>query len=316
MPEVVTLGETMVLFVPGENTPLRYVSTFTRKLGGAESNFGIGMVRLGFSTGWISRVGDDEFGAYILMTLRGEGLDVSQVRIDPQAPTGIYFKERIRPGEERVVYYRHGSAASRMTPEDLNPDYLTGARLMHLTGITPALSETACETVYAAARMAKRAGLLLSFDVNYRAALWRDKDLPGTLMPLVAMADVVLMNQEEARVLLGTDEPAVVLERLAAAGVRTPILKLGARGACALDGDRLVTVPACPVPTIVDGVGAGDSFAAGFLSAHLRGMDVEEALRWGNVLAARALATAGDYECLPRSFAEAAALVANARFTS
>lgn len=309
MPEILSLGETMVLFVPNENAPLRYVTGFGRKIGGAESNFGVGMVRLGFSAGWISRLGDDEFGTHIRMTLRGEGLDVSHVHSDPEAPTGIYFKERIRPGEERVVYYRKGSAASRMTPADLEPDYFAGARLLHLSGITPALSESAGETCLAAARMAKECGALLSFDVNYREALWRGKDLAATLMPLAAMADVVLLNREEAQQLLGTTETEAVLRRLAEAGTRLPVLKLGVQGAAALDGGRVVTVPACQVTALVDGVGAGDSFAAGFLAAHLRGMGAREALLWGNVLAARALATPGDYECLPRSWEEAAALV-------
>src|SRR5439155_9881319 len=157
--DVVTFGETMVLFAAAEQGPLRFASTYTRHAAGTESNFAIGLARLGHRVGWFSRVGDDEFGQYIVNTVRGEGVDTSRVIVDPEAPTGVLFKEKRELGPRKIVYYRRGSAASRLAPGDLDGDYIAAARYLHLTGITPALSERARETVFAAAELARARGV-------------------------------------------------------------------------------------------------------------------------------------------------------------
>ena len=147
MPDVVTIGEMMVQFNPITTGPLRHVAYFEKHAAGAEANFAVGMVRIGFSAGFISRVGDDEFGKYILTVLKGEGVDVSRVTVDREAPTGIFFVQRgfPIPGRSSVTYYRKGSAASRLSTRDLDHEYVKGSRLFHITGITPALSETCRE---------------------------------------------------------------------------------------------------------------------------------------------------------------------------
>lgn len=302
MPEVITVGETMVLFLPTGGSRLAYVHTFRKAVAGAESNVAIGLVRLGITAGWISRVGADEFGHAVLSAVRGEGVDVSRVRVDPEAPTGIMFRERLAPGTERVYYYRSGSAASRLQPDDLDPDYFAGARLLHLTGITPALSDSAAATVAAAMALARDRGLLVSFDLNIRPALWRNRDLAGTLLPLVRHADIVFGNQHEVQNLLGeTADPAGALVTL---GCPTAVVKLGVDGAMAARGGQRWHVPVHRPRAVIDGSGAGDSFASGFLAGYLRAEPIPRCLQYGNGMAQAAVSSEGDIECLPRSLEE------------
>src|SRR5687768_10368379 len=157
--DVVTLGEAMIVMVPDRVGLLRNATRFERFVAGAESNVAIGLARLGHSVGFVTRVGDDEFGRTILATLRGEGIDVAHVRVDPAAPTGLFFKERRKPGETRALYYRAGSAASLLAPEDVPEDYIRDSRCLHLTGITPALSRSCRATIDRAIDIAREAGV-------------------------------------------------------------------------------------------------------------------------------------------------------------
>ncbi|MDK2986759.1 MAG: 2-dehydro-3-deoxygluconokinase, partial [Clostridia bacterium] len=168
MPEVVTLGETMVVFDGVRKGPLRYVETYERHSGGAETNVAVALIRLGHSAGWISRVGDDEFGEYIISFFRGEGVDTSQVKIDPENPTGIFFRQRWENGENENFYYRKGSAASLLGPEDIDEEYISRAKYLHVTGITPALSSSCFAAVEKAVQVAKENKVKVSFDPNIR----------------------------------------------------------------------------------------------------------------------------------------------------
>lgn len=309
VPDVITLGETMVLFAPLEAGPLRYARRFEMRLGGAESNFAVGVVRLGFSAGWVSRLGDDEFGRFIYTQLRGEGVDVSRVRFDPEAPTGVFFKELGRPGGTRVYYYRRGSAASRLSPADLDEDYFAGARWLHLTGITPALSESCRAAVEVALNLARRHGLKVSFDPNLRLKLWPLELARRVLVPLMGRADVVLGGHEELCLLLEKTTPEAAAEALLAAGVGIVAVKLGGEGALVMTADFRDRVPAFPVDRVVDPVGAGDAFDAGFVAGLLLGRSLVEATRLGNACGALMVAVTGDYEALP-TLAEAEAFMA------
>ncbi len=156
--EVVTFGETMVLFQPNDMLPLEYVHEFEKQIGGAESNVAIGLQRLGHSVGWFSKLGKDLFGNYILKCIRGEGVDVSACLYSEEAPTGVFFKEKRSPENVHVYYYRKDSAASLITPEEINREYIANAKILHVTGITPALSESCREAVFEAMDIAKRNG--------------------------------------------------------------------------------------------------------------------------------------------------------------
>lgn len=296
--EVVTLGETMVLLVADSPGPLRYVRRFERYAAGAESNVAIGLTHLGHTVRWVSRLGDDEFGQYVLQALRGEGVDVSKVTLDPHAPTGVFFKERRAPGTTRVHYYRSGSAASCLLPDDLDPGMFDGARILHVTGITPALSESCRQTVARAVELARDGGLMISFDANYRPSLWSPEDARPVLVELASTADIVFVNQAEAEILTGEDDPERAAERLAARCHGTVVVKLGHAGAMAVsDGHR--SRHEAGSRQVVDTVGAGDAFAAGFLSGRLQGHDMPTCLRYANAMGGLATTVGGDTEGTP-----------------
>jgi 2-dehydro-3-deoxygluconokinase len=309
MPDVVTLGETMALFAPREAGPLRYVSDFRLKFGGAETNFATALVRLGTSAGWISRLGDDELGRYIAHNLRGEGVDVDRVRFDPEAPTGLYVKELSAVGESTVYYYRRGSAASRLSPDDVAPAYLRGARWLHITGITPALSESCCAAVERAIELARGAGLAVSFDPNLRLKLWTIERAREVLLPLIERCTVLLGGVDELGLLLQVDGPEAAADWALARGLELVAVKLGADGALVATADERRTVPAYTVPAVVDAIGAGDGFDAGLVAGRLLGWDPWRSAELGNAVGAHAVMVHGDYEGYP-TMAEAEAFMA------
>lgn len=297
--DVITLGETMVMLVATEAGPLRGIDLFRKHVAGSEANVAIGLARLGHRSGWISRLGNDEFGLYIRNFLRGEGVDVSQVIFDSEHPTGIAFKERREIGARRVVYYRRGSAASYLTPADLSADYFTGSRYFHVSGINSALSASCHETVLAAIDLAHRAGALVSYDPNIRlrlmdAAAWRQ-----TLRTIAQRCDIFLPGMEEAELMTGESDPRRAAQAIRDLGPGMVVVKLGAEGALALTDAGETRAPALHLERIIDPVGAGDGFAAGFLSGQLRGWGLTESLRLGNLVGASAMSVSGDIEGLP-----------------
>jgi 2-dehydro-3-deoxygluconokinase len=288
----------MVALVAEEAGPLRYASRFQRRAAGAESNVAIGLARLGVSAGWVSRVGDDEFGRYVCAAVRGEDVDVSHVELDPDRPTGIMIKELRPVGKSRVLYYRSGSAASALSPQTLPIAYLQQARHLHLTGITPALSPNCAGAALVAAQTVVEAGGTVSFDVNLRGQLGVNDPLV-TFGPFIDLAHFLFLGVDEAERLFQTQETQDIERELASIGVPTVILKLGANGARAytLAEGRWITASGYKVP-VADEVGAGDAFAAAYLAATFRRLPVEDALRIANAAGALATTVSGDVEGL------------------
>lgn len=299
MPEMVTLGETMVLMTPRATGPLRYVAQFERTIGGAESNAAIGLARLGHSTGWVSRLGNDEFGKYVLSFIRGEGVDTSRVTIDPEAPTAVYFKERREEGENQVFYYRKGAAASRMQPEDLDEAYIASARILHVTGITPALSESCKATLVRAMEIARKHGVAVSLDPNIRLKLWDAATARATLLTLIPGVDIFLPGQEEAELLLGPGTPEEHAQQFLVMGVKQVVLKLGPEGCLVASARGMQRVPGFKVKRVVDPIGAGDGFAAGYLAGWLDGQNAVACACIANACGALATQVTGDIEGLP-----------------
>lgn len=297
--DVVTLGETMVLFTPENAGPMRYTDRFSSRVAGAESNVAIGLARLGVQAGWMSRLGDDEFGKKIRSFIRGEGVDTSQAVFDETADTGLFFKEKLTPGEWRVKYYRQDSAASRMKPGDVDESYIAGAKYLHVTGITPALSESCYETVLTAIDYAKKHDVTVVFDPNLRRKLWPDNKARKVLTELVTLADIVLPGIEEAEFLFGSGSPEELARQFREKGPSTVIMKLGKKGAYYLTGDTEGFVEGYRVSEVVDPVGAGDGFSAGVLSGLLDGLSVKDAVQRGNAVGAMVIMAAGDAEGLP-----------------
>jgi 2-dehydro-3-deoxygluconokinase len=298
--DVVTLGETMVLFNPMQNLPLEYVHQFGKQIGGAESNVAIGLQRLGHRTGWISKLGDDAFGRYVHQFIRGEGIDTSHCLFTAEAPTGIFFKEKRSPTNMNVYYYRSRSAASLLQPEELDEDYIGSAKVLHLTGITPALSPSARDTVYKAIEVAKKHELKIVFDPNIRLKLWNREEAKRVLRDIAQHADVILPGLDEGQLITGKKTPETVVADLRTSEHQLFIVKLGAKGAYYDQNGQSGYVEGFPVKDIVDPVGAGDGFAAGIISGLLRHMPLYEVVRLGNAIGAIVVGVNGDVEGLPR----------------
>lgn len=297
MTDFVTLGETLALLANPTAGPLRHAPELRLGVAGAESNVAVGISRLGHSASWLGRVGDDELGRLVLARVRGEDIDV-HARLDPDAPTGLMLKEHRFAGLSRVVYYRAGSAGSRFSPADVDEPVISGARVLHLTGITPALSSTARDAVWSAVDIAQTAGTTICLDYNYRSALWDEATAGRELYDLTKVADVVFAGEEEAHLVTGECSADAVARSLAALGPAEVIVKQGAAGALALVDDTLIDVPAVPVQA-VDPVGAGDAFVAGYLAARLDGADTRTRLREATLAGAFAVTVQGDWEGLP-----------------
>ncbi|MCX4764667.1 sugar kinase [Streptomyces sp. NBC_01275] len=292
VPDVVALGESLVTFVPNRPGRLADVPSFDRAIGGAESNVACVLAAAGHTVRWVSRVGADGFGDHLLDAIGSYGVDVTSVRRDPARPTGVYFRtagDRATDAHE-VAYYRAGSAASAMTVGNTDLDAVRAGRVLHLTGITAALSGDCLDLLREL--MAPRPGRpLVSFDVNHRPRLWQEGAGPRALLELARGADLVFVGEDEAEEVWGLKGVDAV--RAAFPDPRTLVVKQGARGATVFDDDGVHQVPA-PHVDVVAAVGAGDAFAAGFLSATLRGLPARQRLRHGHLVAAAALTVPGD----------------------
>ncbi|WP_078593838.1 sugar kinase [Evansella clarkii] len=299
-PELVTFGETMVIFDPVEKGPLRYVNQFNKRFGGAESNVAIGVSRLGHNAGWISQVGDEELGLYLINSIRGEGVDTSQVKMTDEAPTGLYIKERVREGSNQVYYYRAGSAASRMSKDQIDWDYIKGAKIIHISGITPFLSESCHELTMEVAEFAKEHGIFVSFDPNLRlkiiSSFPKHKE---TLLRLAGLSDLFMPGIEEAEYLFGTNDPETIIQLSLKTGAGQVVLKKGEHGTYYASKEDKGFVKSLRVEKVVDPIGAGDGFAAGVLSSLLEGRSLKEAVERGSVVGAMIVTVEGDIEGLP-----------------
>ncbi|OXM15306.1 sugar kinase [Paenibacillus herberti] len=296
-PDLVTFGESMALFMPQENRTLEHADSLQSAFGGAESNLAIGLARLGCSVGWCGALGDDPLGRRILKALRGEGVDVSRASLSGNAPTGLMFREEVA-GRLAVHYHRRGSAASGMTPGHLDTAYLQSARMLHVTGITMALSNSARESVLHAMRIAKEAGVKISFDPNLRLKLWSIEEAREALLPAAELADYFLPGWDELKLLYDTEDEGEILDRVGALDATT-VIKSKGDGSLLLQGGSSIFIPFYPAEKVVDTVGAGDGFCSGFLAGILKGMTPEDAVRLGSICGSLAVQGRGDWESLP-----------------
>lgn len=281
---VLCVGEAMVALTPTAG-PLRTATDLAVSAAGAELNVAIHLSRLGIAARFAGRVGDDPFGHLLRDALIAEGVDVTGLELDPTLPTGLYAKDP-GGGDTVVHYYRAGSAATRMG--ELADGALDGVGLVHLTGITPALSPACAGLV---SRLLRDPSCTVSFDVNHRPALWSAADAAAPLLELARRADVALVGLDEAARLWGTANPDDVRALLPDVGEL--VIKDGGRAATAYVGDRGFVVAALPVD-VVEPIGAGDAFAAGYLAGRLSGATPTLALRQGHVVAAATLTEHSD----------------------
>lgn len=297
-PDVVTFGETMALLVGASPGPLRLAHTLELRTGGAESNTAIGLARLGHAVSWTGRVGADELGQRVLRDLQAEGVSTTHATTDEQYPTGIMIKSRRASGMTRVTYYRKNSAGSMLRPDHLDANLISSTRILHVSAITAALSRTAADAVAYAMGIAHDAGVLVSLDTNHRTALSTDAQARDMLRQLAEKADVLMANQAEAQLMTGLADPQAALHALTTISSGDVVIKLGEHGAVARVAEQVLTTPAVAVD-VVDSVGAGDAFNAGYLSALLDGCSPEERLRRATIAGAFAVMNLGDWEGLP-----------------
>ncbi|GAB3182454.1 sugar kinase [Nesterenkonia halophila] len=312
MTDAICLGEAMAMVTPPPGESLATCDELSLSIGGAEANVALGLSSLGVSTAWASRLGDDAFGERVGRTLQNGEVDVSCVERDPRRRTGLYAKDPAARAADRMLYYRAGSAASAMGPDFLRtgrlPGMLESARLIHTSGITPALSAE-CFAMIEELLTRRPGEALVSFDVNWRPALWEDRGATE-LARLADRADVVLVGRDEAEAAFDVHDEQQLRDLLPSPHLL--VIKDEAAGAVTLQADGTRTqVPALAVD-VVESVGAGDAFAAGYLAELIRGGDQQRALRSGHLCAAATLTVPTDRGPLPTQETTAAALSSSA----
>lgn len=290
-PEVVCLGETMALVAPPVGERLSTAVTAVLAVAGAESTVAQYLSDLGHSAAWVSRLGADPLGDRVIDDLTASGVQTAWVERDDEAGTGIYLKDRTATGT-RVYYYRTGSAASCMTPRLIDRIDFSTARIAHVSGITSAISETAAATMNRFLERAAGAGVTTSFDVNHRPDLWPVEVAGPALLATAQRCDLVFVGRDEAERLWGTATAEDVRELI---GVDvTLVVKDAEVGATHFDADGECFEPARAVD-VVEPVGAGDAFAAGYISGLLRGWSPRRRLELGHATAGLALSVVGDH---------------------
>jgi 2-dehydro-3-deoxygluconokinase len=294
-----TLGEAIVAMLPTESVHIESSAGLQMSVGGAELNFAVGIRRLGVRSRFLGVVGDDPPGRLVQRALAEEDVDASLVRVAPE-PTALYLREWLSDGERRPYYYRRFSAGSTLDSSDCPKD-LADCRWLHVTGITPALSSTCAEAVERVLTLANDQGIPVSFDPNYRPALWDVRTARAALEPIVSRCTVLLVGLDEIDCLLGTADPLEALERASALGVASAVVKLGAKGSLGRNG-RGEVVHCPPVSArAIDPVGAGDAFDAGFIAGRLAGASLLESLELASYCGARVVERVGEHDGAPRN---------------
>lgn len=299
MNDVITIGEAMITFSPGSTGPMKYVNTFEKKVGGAELNLAIGCSRLGLKAGYISRLGNDEFGKYIQTFARGEGIDISQVELVNDYPTSLNFKEIMEDGNVRTFYYRDKSPTLTLTPEDLDENYIKQAKILHITGIYPAIGSINIEVVHHAIRLAKKNGLKISFDPNIRLRMWSKEEAREVLSEILPHVDILLAGDEEMEIILGKKNSYDIIEKAKDLGISYVAVKRGDKGSVGYYNGEIIESPVVQASKVVDTVGAGDGFNAGFIYGILNKWTLDKTLTFANTIGSMVVSIVGDNEGLP-----------------
>lgn len=295
--DVITFGESMGLLYPEGSRGIGQGGIMAQSFGGAESNLAIGLARLGCTTGWFGQLGQDPVAQGIVKTLRGEGVDVSRVRYTDTSPTGLMLRESVR-GKSSVYYYRAGSAASRLTPDQVDAAYIAQARIVHFTGITAALSQSCLDTIRHVISVCKDNDVQISFDPNLRLKLWNIEQARPILLELAQSCDYFLPGYDECKLLYQTDDDDTIFQNLRKLKAVTVVKSFHDNNVIVREND-VHSVPFDKVDKVIDTVGAGDGFCAGFLAGLSKGYSHEESVQLGGLTGSLVVQAPGDWEALP-----------------
>lgn len=295
---VLTLGDALITFNPSVTGPMRYVPTFTRKVGGAELNFAIGCARLGLNSKWVSRLGGDEFGRVIYNFARGEGIDVSEVKLVEGYPTSLNFKEIREDGSGKTFYYRYQSPILTMEPNDITEQMLDGIDLVHLTGVFLAIDPKNLDITKKVLTLAKQNNIPVSFDPNIRLKLWTIEEATAAYMDIFPYVDILLTGLDEIEMIIGTSTDQALVECAKRFEISQLVIKDGGNGARVYTNNNWYIEEAFKVNPI-DTVGAGDGFDAGYIYSYLHAYEPNERLKFANGVGALVTTVSGDNEGLP-----------------
>lgn len=301
--DFISIGEVLIQLNNVAPGPLRYARYFEVHVAGSEFNVLSALSKLGFLTGLITRLGRDEFGEMILRALRAENIDTSLVKFMDEAPTGVYFIQRHYPvpGKSTVFYYRHGSAASHMSEEDVQEDYVRKSRRVFLTGITPALSDSCYNAVRKLHGIARDAGKDILFDTNIRLKLWRSAEKArAKLIPLLEGSRIVFTNKEDIQVLFPQNSLQEAISNVFNLDVDMVVVKSGEEGSSVYSrSGESHHERAYLTPVIEDVIGAGDAFDAVFIASILKGFSLKDSLKLANLAGMLVVTSRGDIEAQP-----------------
>ena len=305
MYDVIAMGETMVAFEAQQFGPLREAEDFKKWVGGAADNFIIAVARLGFTTGWFSRVGDDELGRFVVRGIRGEGVDVSRVRVDPTKPTGLFIVERRSPETNfKCWFYRNTSAATNVCPDDVDEEYLSQSTYIYPEGIMLYVSDSARKAVQKMFDVAVRHDRAVIFDPNLRLTMASAEEARALVIPLMQKATYCLPGEDELRLIMNESETRAAIRKAHSLGIEKLIVKAGAGGAIlAPAGQEPEHIPGFKLSKPVSPMGAGDCFVGGFTAGLLKGQPLDICVRWGNAVGAFNTMAYGPFHACP-SFSE------------
>ena len=298
--ELITLGEAMIVFIAENEGDFTDIENFSKGIAGAELNVSMGLSRLGHKVSYITKLGKDVFGNYIEDVINREGILSDSISKDSNYSTGFYFKTKVKDGDPEVHYFRKNSAASQITCKDIESTDFSGAKILHITGITAALSESSLDAVYKAIDKARENNMLITFDPNIRVQLWKSKEyMVEVLNDIASKCDVILPGIKEGNILTGKERKEEIADFYLNNGAKAVVIKNGPSGAYLKTLEEEKLVPGFKVKKVVDTVGAGDGFATGVLSGLLDGQSYENALVKGNAIGALMVTSKGDNSSLP-----------------
>ncbi|WP_313637987.1 sugar kinase [Paenibacillus sp.] len=298
--DTVTFGEPMAMFYANETGPLHEVFSFSKALAGAESNVATGLSRLNHPTGYVTKLGEDNFGHFIAQAMKKENIDTANITFTKENSTGMLIKSKVVTGDPKVEYFRKNSAASKLSLIDFDEAYFNAAGHLHVTSISSALSKSCHEFSIHAMEFMKRQGKTVSLDPNLRPSLWPNTEtMVNTINDLATRCDWFLPGLGEGKILTSLNTPEEIADYYLARGVSLVVIKLGPEGAYYKSAEGEGYVDGFKVEQVVDTVGAGDGFAVGVISAMLEKLPIAEAVKRGNAIGALAVMSPGDMDGLP-----------------